>query len=195
MGNEVLISSPHCGIYLSRSSANITAELVGTIYIPWFTERMTSYANYAQRCYSGSSESESAGRDSCTPFVQKKISSEIDRNASCPFAEKICRKKNGNIRIDVRQIDSQTDIGLNLPADLRFTLRKVTTCAPLESKNYQKISHYTKEKLYMQYFYGPRTDPISKLVAHPFTCQAEQQSAEEVAWRRFDAPYADYGIK
>lgn len=195
VGNEVLISSPNCGIPISNSSIPSTIEQQMEIYDAWFTERFTSYANYAQRCYSDSSRADSAGRSSCTPFIKRKLSSIIDRNASCPFEEKICQNTYGNLKIDTGYLGSQ-DIGLNLPTDLEFRIRRVLQCAPLESKNYRKIAHYSQDKPYMQYFYGSSIISVpypNKTV--PFTFEVEQGSADELAWHRLNYPAADYSIK
>lgn len=186
MGNEVLIASPDCGIAIPNpnSSALPTAKQSLAIYDPWISQRLTSYANYAQRCYLDSSGADSTGKDSCTPFVKRKLSSTINRNASCPFDERICRNQDGNIMIDTGYLDSQAELGLNTPADLRFKFRKTLQCAPLKSENYQKIDYYSQDKPYMQYFYGTSQTPLSNrtlnLPLPPFTHEVEQMSAEEM---------------
>ncbi|KAL9621565.1 MAG: hypothetical protein Q9160_003957 [Pyrenula sp. 1 TL-2023] len=189
MGNEVLISSPDCGIPGETLGANPTYEQGSTIFNPWTTEQLTSWANYAQRCYSSTSGSSPTSRNSCVPFVKARLSSSIDRNASCPFDEELCRYKNGNIKIDSGYIDSQ-DLGLNLPANLRFSFRKVLQCAPLASENYQKTVYYSQEKPYTRYFLGSQIHR-----GLPFTYEVEQQSAEELAWQNASTALADYGIQ
>lgn len=194
MGNEVLIASPNCGVPFSNSSVHPTAEQYAEIRNAWFAERITSHANYAQRCYSDSSE-DSAETSSCTPFVKRKLASTFDRNASCPFKEQICRNKSGNLRIDTGYFSSQ-DLGLNLPISLAFKFRKILQCAPLESENYRKIAFYSQEKPYMQYFYGPSRIGSVNRPAPSFTYEIEQKSAEELTWRRLQtSPNADYSIE
>ena len=193
VGNEVLISSPECGINISNSSVNPTVEQALEIENAWSVERMTSYANYAQRCYSDSL-ADSAGRSGCSPYTKRRLSSMIDRNASCPFEESICRSQHGNIRIDTGYFGSQ-DIGLNLPTDLQFKIRKTLQCAPLQSKNYQKVSNYSQDKLYTQYYYGSVLGAADKRPRGRFTYEVEVKSSEEIAWRQLNSPDADYSTQ
>lgn len=176
MGNEVLISSSNCGTAVIPD--NSAVEQVERIERPWEIERVTSYANYVQRCYP-----DSAGADSCTPFVRRKLSSTVDRNASCPFDERICRKQHGNIRIDTGYIDPQAHIGLNTPIDLQFKFRKVLQCAPIVSRDYQKVAYFSPDKPYMRYFYGAlKLSPLN--ITQSFTYEVERTLPEEVAWRQ-----------
>lgn len=189
MGNEVLISSPNCGVPDSDASVHTTYGQASTIFRPWLTEQLTSWANYAQRCYPSTALSSSASRNSCVPTVKTSLSSSIDYNASCPFDERLCRDKVGNIKIDSGYIDSQ-DLGLNLPINLRFSFRKLLQCAPLMSENYQKTVYYSQEKPYTRYYYGAQIQP-----AVPFTYEVDQQSAEELAWQNGSSTLPEYGIQ
>lgn len=195
MGNEVLLSSTDCGRDLINNT-NTTATQDAMIYRPWSVERMTSYANYAQRCYSDSSYTDSEGRSSCNLYIKRNFSSTVDRNASCPFQEKICRHEYDNIKIDTGYLDSQADLGLNTPTDLRFKFRRVLQCAPLKSKGYQQPAFYSPDKPYVRYFYGLKKGPESNGTAQAlsFTHEVEQQSAKELAWQRFSKSYAEYLI-
>lgn len=191
-GNEVLISSPNCGTAVI--SKNTTITQFDQIYGPWEAERLTSYANYAQRCYSDSAEAGSARRTGCTPFVKRKLSTVVDRDAVCPFEETICRHKNGNIRIDTGHINSQ-HLGLNLPNESQFSFRTTLQCATLKNSGYQKVAFYSEDKPYIRYFYGARAVAGLANDSNPYTYEVEQISGEEVAWRGFGHPDADYGIQ
>ncbi|KAL9116076.1 MAG: hypothetical protein Q9227_000445 [Pyrenula ochraceoflavens] len=191
-GNEVLISSPNCGVPNGTSSDPTTPRLVEAVFNTWSAERVNSNANYAQRCYSSTDRNSSteAENDGCTPFVKKQLNSIIDRNATCPFHPNICRNYYGNIRLDTGYLNAQRDIGLNLPSDLDFTLRKVSQCAPLKTKQYQRSAPYSSDKNYTQYFYGPRIAARNV----DFTYQVDEISADEVYWRGSTSPYADYRL-
>lgn len=193
MKNEVLISSPNCGI-ANPLAANITGEQYHKIFRPWQTERMNSYANYVQRCYSSFAGTGNMRRDDCTPFVKRELSTKVDQNATCPFGKNICRNQNGNIRIDSGYLHSQ-DLGLNLPIDLQFILRKLLQCAPLNTNDYKKVSFYSEDKPYVQYFYGPRIVLRHTNNSYPYTYEVEQLSADELAWRHFNYPDEDYRIQ
>lgn len=163
MGNQVLLASPDCGILVSDPSQAPTPEQSEQIYQPWYTERLTFYSNYAQRCYSRSDNA-----DTCAPFVKRNISSFINTNASCPFDSKICRKQDENIRLDTGFLNSQEDLGINGPANQRFNFRIVNDCAPLNSRKHQEIVYYAANKPYMRYFFGSQLN-ISTPGAHSTT--------------------------
>lgn len=193
MGNEVLISSPDCGTaqytFNSSSLPQSTPENMGNIYAPWVAERIYSYANFAQRCYSHGSEAEN-----CGPYVKKRLPTTIDQNASCPFQAHICRHPTENIRLDTGYLNSQADLGLNAPIDLQYNFRKITHCAPIKSEGYRKTVYFSSNKPYVQYFYGAQTNEASSNKP-VYTYLAEELSPEELAWQGFSAPLAEYEIK
>ncbi|KAL9616477.1 MAG: hypothetical protein Q9160_008672 [Pyrenula sp. 1 TL-2023] len=189
MGNEVLISSPNCGLFGLNTSAstNTTAYQQAEILDPWNAEKITSYANYAQRCYS-----ETSTITNCLPFVKVRLPSTVDQNASCPFQETICRHRDGNIRLDTGYLNSQADLGLNAPLDHQFDLRIATHCAPLKSDNYKRTVYYSVDKPYTEYFYGSQLPNGNKTASHTF--MAEQQNPNEWSWRNSSKPFADYAL-
>ncbi|KAL9112426.1 MAG: hypothetical protein Q9227_003268 [Pyrenula ochraceoflavens] len=193
MGNQVLISSPNCGILLSNSSIPLTATQYDEVVIPWGAKQMAWTANYALRCYSNSSEVDAAGKGSCTPFVKNKLPSQIDRNSSCPFQDRICRNKYGNIRIDTGYLDSQ-DLGLNLPVELQFRFRKIFQCAPLKSNDHVKVVYHSPDRQYRRYYYGTGIADGPNETSTDYTYQIEQESAQELAYQRFLGPDADYRV-
>lgn len=193
MGNEVLISSPDCGTaqytFNSSSLPLSTPENMGNIYSPWVAEKINSYANFAQRCYSNGSEAEN-----CGPYVKKRLHTTIDQNASCPFQTQICRHPTGNIRLDTGYLNSQADLGLNAPIDSQYNFRKITHCAPIKSDGYQKTVLFSSNKPYTQYFYGAQTNEASSNKPN-YTYLASKQSPEELAWQGFSASVAEYEVK
>lgn len=186
MGNEVLISSPNCGVPYYTTGDISTVEKLYSIYFPYDARRYTSFANYAQKCYSTTPEVEG-----CAPFIRRQLSSAVDRNASCPFREDLCRTKNRNTKLDT-YIHMSSDLGLNTPSDLQFALRIVTHCAPLATEEHRKISNYSSDKSYMRYFYGPRIP--SKGANFNYTYEAELRSHEQFLSENLTTSLPDYEL-
>lgn len=78
-------------------------------------------ANYAQECYGANS----SGLVECDTFVRRTLPTVITRNASCPFADSICKSTTNNIMLDSGMLDSHHDFGFNSPPDQRFQYRRV----------------------------------------------------------------------
>ncbi|KAH7304338.1 hypothetical protein B0I35DRAFT_465311, partial [Stachybotrys elegans] len=110
VGDTVLLRSEQCGVtnwtnlldtstdaYLSRSIAE--------------SELMSNAANYARQCYS----SDASGLLDCSRFAQRRLSWQIDTNASCPVDESMCRRNQGNLRLDTGLINTDEALGLNAP--------------------------------------------------------------------------------
>lgn len=186
MGNEVLISSTQCGILSWNSlSGQASSELDADIYNAWLAERMTSYANYAQRCYLNSSR---AG-DCSGPYVQRNLVSVVNKNASCPFRNKICYTPNNNLEIDTGYLNSHLDLGINTPLDSQYNIRILTHCAPLKAEGYRKTVYYSHYKPYLQYFYGPK---FSSQEQKSFTYEMPQQSIDEMKWVDYATASPEY---
>ncbi|KAL9619578.1 MAG: hypothetical protein Q9160_005854 [Pyrenula sp. 1 TL-2023] len=132
LGNEVLISGDSCGIVTNLESLDSSDgyKKAMTIRAPWQARKMTTFANYVQNCYS------------------------VDRNASCPFGQ-LCKYNDRNIRLDTGPLNTNTHLGLNLPEDLRSTMRIVNHCAPLIMDDYSKVI-VSGGVPYRRYFYGQR---------------------------------------
>lgn len=185
-GNEVLISSPNCGVPYYTTGDISTVDKLYSIYYPYDARRYTSFANYAQKCYSATSEVEG-----CVPFIKRQLPSTIDRNASCPFREDLCRTRDQNTKID-SNLHISSDLGLNTPPDLRFSLGITTHCAPLATENKSKIFNYSSEKSYMRYFYGPRVPSKGSDVLH--TYEAEIRSHEQFLSENLTTSFPDYKL-
>ena len=180
MGNEVLISSPSCGI---PSENTQDPQKLQTIFSPWFSRQMSTSANYARKCYSNASV------DGCGPFIRRQLPSTVDRNASCPF-ESLCRNKDNNIKLDTGFLNSHTDLGLNAPQNLRFTMRIVNHCAPLISEGHKKPFNYSDDLSYVRYFYGRRKNKANFNHTYQYQKRTNATRLED----EFDNVDDDYSI-
>jgi len=150
-GSEVLLNSALCG--MPRGSVDSTSEQL-TIVQPWVAQRMTSAMNYANRCYFANARIEN-----CDYFVKPRLPSTVNRNASCPFNDDICRTQYGNIELDTGLIDSHYDLGYNGPSEKRMQFRRKMSCAPLKMENYTDSFVYESpvgNVSYKRYQYGAR---------------------------------------
>ncbi|KAL1616591.1 hypothetical protein SLS54_008326 [Diplodia seriata] len=149
MGNEVLISSPRCGI--SSSSDNDTFFNIMNAYIA--QGAATSFI-YAQQCYTNTSSNPA----SCGTYVKQRLPATVERNASCPFDADMCVTPDANIRIDSGLLDTNDDLGINTPPSLRFQFRQTLECAPLNTTKYEVQHNYTgvggTSELFRQYWLG-----------------------------------------
>ncbi|KAI3316566.1 hypothetical protein HD806DRAFT_552214 [Xylariaceae sp. AK1471] len=131
-GDEVLLLGTECG--LTTSSGDDTSKLV--TYESSAASTLNNAANYAEQCYNNTG----SGTLECNKFVTKALPiATIDRNASCPFPSDICRKEDGNIRLDTGYLDSNDHFGLNAPANQRFQWRYVMHCAPIQTEGYSSL--------------------------------------------------------
>lgn len=181
MGDEVLLSSPNCGqLYLAD---NITADTIDSIFNPWYARKLISLANFAQRCYTDITS------EDCTSYVKPKLTSLIDRNAPCPFREKICRHQDQNIILDTGDIDLHSDLGMNTPSNLRTTMKRITHCAPLATDSYTTLFNYSNDISYKRYFYGVPTIPFGN-----FTYTYQQTSIPQKLSERGTQEISDYNL-
>ena len=194
MGNEVLITSPNCGLPFYTPGVSPmqppTLRQGNDILGPWLAEKITSYANYAQTCYSVRSTF-----DTCAPFVKRRLLSSIDRNATCPFSNTICRHEYGNIFVDSGYLNSQADFGINGPVDFQFNLRIMTHCAPIKTKDHEETINYSQDKPYVRYHLGQRTFVNDTDIGQPYTYEVEQMSPEELKWQNRTSSLADYALE
>ncbi|KAF2655639.1 hypothetical protein K491DRAFT_678705 [Lophiostoma macrostomum CBS 122681] len=152
-GSEVLIKGKTCGPVVN--SASSTRDAILLYRTPQLAQRSTAYTNYAMQCYSNATNSED-----CHLYVKPRIATSVIRNASCPFAEEMCKSKDGNIIVDSGLMDSHYDLGINSPPHERFQLRYVHHCAPIVSQGYKKVlerSNDSNVPEIVQYFYGNLT--------------------------------------
>lgn len=149
-GDEVLMKySPFCGRFSVQR--NISFEETTTRRVPDTTQNLISFVNYAQDCYTGNA---TEGR--CNMLIKSRLDSNVERNASCPFAESICQSPNGNIRLDTGPLNSDTDLGINAPESERMSYRRVLHCSPLVAEGFEQ--NYNRSGVpYARYYYGRQT--------------------------------------
>ena len=147
--NEVLLNGKSCRGISSRFNQNWREGQV--IYYPWLTNKVGAYSNYALQCYTSAVNAED-----CHQFVKPSISFKADRNASCPFQSKMCKTQDKNLILDTGYIDSNDDLGINMPSKDRFKFRVVHECAPIVTENFTQIHENEQDPKIplVRYYYG-----------------------------------------
>jgi hypothetical protein len=152
MSDQVLLLGNNCGI-ISESAAELDDfEKSLTILNPYLSSQISDAENYAQQCYSGSSQALQ-----CSAFVADRIPSTIDNIAECPFQGGICRLNASNIKLDTGLIDFNKYFGINIPPDESISVRQSLHCAPLVTDGYTS-SHRVADRNYTRYHYGSYFD-------------------------------------
>lgn len=159
MGHEVLISSRICGF---NDIAGYDYLDMLRYFFPIQSSQLVSASSYASQCYARNTED-----DNCLQYVKLRLPTTINRNATCPFQEKVCKLKQGNIVLDTGFIDSHHDLGVNTPAEDRVLFRMITSCAPLRTEGFKRSAPRNDSELNFTYYsYGPtyseqfRQDPL-----------------------------------
>lgn len=169
-GEEVLISSPHCGL-LQGATEDFNAEDYINDFEAYIAQRVNAFTNYVQDCYS----SQGVSTQSCKSFIKARLPYTKSRNAGCPFEDEICRESNTSIKLDTGFLDSHSDLGLNAPSSSRIKIRASWHCAPITTQNYTQDFVYSNESFalpYRGYYYGPTlgvnaTPYVNYTFAHP----------------------------
>lgn len=85
---------------------------------------------YATQCYGEQ-------KGSCETFVLPTLPYHMDKNATCPFEDEVCKRVDGNLLLDTGIVDSIKQLGLNnVP---HFTLQHRVHCAPLKTEGYTEV--------------------------------------------------------
>ena len=157
-GNETLIRSPNCG-FLNLTSDPKSIQGQAAFNSMDLNDTLPAAA-YQRACY-GNVESSLQ----CGQYIQRQLRWTSNRNAPCPFSSKICLSGNTTAyAMDTGLIDTHESIGINARKEERAQYRKVTTCAPIQTKDYgraindTKIDSPTKGDTLIQYFYGNSED-------------------------------------
>lgn len=179
IGNEVLLAGSNCGITYTQGFSSAPATL--SVFV---ANQALNADNYAQQCYSAYT----SHTFDCTSFIKPRLSSSVDFNAPCPFANQgICRSNNSNIRLDTGYIDSSEHLGINAPANDRILFRSILECAPLVTENYsENVTLPTGN--YTRYYYGPKIK-----AAQNFTYQAPTATSQYRYNKSFDDSFAERG--
>ncbi|KAI0508646.1 hypothetical protein F5B22DRAFT_638534 [Xylaria bambusicola] len=159
IGNEVLISSNHCGSSLLTSVFDDPEKYFAGL--PYRAGLINNAANYALQCYSSNI---SVGLN-CDRYVKKHITGTVDLEAPCPFGDRICRNETLNIRLDSGYVDSHEDLGVNSPPDQRVLWRNVLQCGPLTTEGFTSEQNPAgQNETFTLYHYGNTTgvrgDPL-----------------------------------
>jgi hypothetical protein len=156
MGDAVLLTGRNCGwrndtdfgAYISRAAA-------------YGIQRFGSSGDYAQRCYPDSNGSTEALSQACPTFPRRRLAWRSVADAPCPFPGqgRVCKFAGGasaaapgsgsgsgsagstslspgNLRLESGFIDSNADLGINLPPRDGFRFRNVVECAPLKTEGF-----------------------------------------------------------
>ncbi|KAG8168949.1 hypothetical protein KVR01_001698 [Diaporthe batatas] len=140
VGNEVLLDGSNCA-FINVQDPDLRAQ---SILGPYQTRQANTANNYAQQCYSANM----SGMFDCGTFVKPRISSYVDNQTACPFAEGMCQS-DANLQLDTGYIDIHETLGLNTPSNERVMFRSVLKCAPLVTEGYT-----TSDGNYTVYNYG-----------------------------------------
>lgn len=153
-GKEALIRSRDCGSMTWRNDLEIQLEL--SLYTSQVLNESTNAAAYARACYSSS-----PNPLLCNQYTTQHIPWKVNRNASCPFKDDICVfGPTAALELDTGPLDSHDVLGINAPVEDRITYRKVTTCAPLHTRNYvtewndTNPTHIAYGDKFARYWYG-----------------------------------------
>ncbi|PHH78897.1 hypothetical protein CDD82_2769 [Ophiocordyceps australis] len=148
IGNAVLLKASRCGPVLFFSPQKNVDEV--SAFWVYLTRMVSDAANYAQKCY----EAQGASVLDCTTFVKRRLPTNINVQAPCPFGGGICRSNTSNIELDTGYLNSHEHLGINFPPEKRILFRHVLKCAPLQTSGYFKHVNTPYGNI-TQYHYGP----------------------------------------
>jgi hypothetical protein len=142
------MASPNCGQLPWEHSSGDAASFVITA-VPHLSRIVLESSTYAAQCYGQT-------KGACDMFISQSLPYQVDKQASCPFQERICKLENDNLLLETGAIDSLEHLGLN--DGPRFTVHHRMHCAPLETENYTKTVPLqgTSSRSLVKYFYGPK---------------------------------------
>jgi hypothetical protein len=148
--NEVLLTGSRCAVVQVANESYTHPPSVDRVNT-YYAERIQAYLNYAQQCYTDAQNSED-----CSQYVRPSLPLQINRRASCPFDESICKSTDANVLIETDFLNSNHDLGVNMPPHDQFLLRFRTHCAPLLSKGNTSVSNNTAGSpgSLTRYYYG-----------------------------------------
>jgi hypothetical protein len=147
--NEVLIPGRYCDVDLPGGMGQNISNW--QYIIPFLNQRSAEHLAYATRCYQ---EGPSTQPDGCRTLTISALSYRMDRNASCPFTEGMCKSSFGNLIIDTGPLDSFEHFGLNKKP--RLTVWGREHCAPLVTEGFQNtfVASHQPDVAYMRYNFG-----------------------------------------
>lgn len=96
---------------------------------------LTKSATYTRSCYNNPLDS---GATDCNIYIKtylEGVDASAVENATCPFGGKSCGTSN-SVRYDSGRISSSKQLGINFPESEDVSIRRVTSCAPIDSEQY-----------------------------------------------------------
>jgi hypothetical protein len=148
MSDQVLLVGDHCGqIFEGSAESEDYKKYLSTLNI-YIRTQMSDAENYAQQCYSESSQTLQ-----CSAFVTTRIPSTVNTTADCPFRPGVCRLDGSNIRLDTGLIDLNRYTGINIPVNEGMSVRRSLHCAPLQTDGYTS-SYQVENRNFTRYHYG-----------------------------------------
>ena len=155
-GSARLVLGETCGYWESDGDGTTIAEVKA--YGQRVANTSLAAAAYARSCYGGSYDVLS-----CSKLAKPSISTTVNANAPCPFAEGICiTGDTGAFEITTQKIDSLYDLGINSRHSDRLEIQKVATCAPVTQDGFTQTLPGGSESgiglegdTIYQFMYGP----------------------------------------
>ena len=166
----VLTQSPTCGLWSISQNNTEAAELAQDGYWPEYIDYMTDFQANAIRSASdvttctwfNSTDPASSVTlaDQCEVSTGRIKWQNVTYDAPCPFAPEMCNHNltTGAFKLDSGLVNSDSGFGINAPPSDQVTLRRVLTCAPLETRafatEYIHEDWDAPEKALKYYTYG-----------------------------------------
>lgn len=148
-GNHFLIHSPNCGSWEFPGASTNNAWQLKVL------NDSLAAASYARECYGTGIKNDLQ----CNTYNVPEIQWANNSNASCPFAAGTCLiSDTAAFQMDTGPMDSHNILGLDSKASERVTVRKVSTCAPIDVRPYAQLVNKTFGGVveeYLQLFMGP----------------------------------------
>ncbi|TKA77902.1 hypothetical protein B0A55_03344 [Friedmanniomyces simplex] len=156
--SEILLRSDQCGTINFTSTISGDTESILTLLRQFQYLRVDAAvsANYIATCFLNTSSTPV----NCDSYVRSKPSWTLSEESSCPFADEMCYGAPGtsvpsiSVHLDSGPIDSMLDLGINAPPRDRVTLKKLLTCAPLQTDGFSKVlnPHNDSSEMGSNYF-------------------------------------------
>jgi len=110
-------------------------------------------AAYVRSCYGD--EDMSSYSSICSRYVKRRIVSNVNKTAPCPFADGACMTP--AISMDSGHLDSDLHLGITAKPTNRVQMRRLTTCAPIPAEQKYSVGKITEIKPLK----GPAGEPQS----------------------------------
>lgn len=165
---EVLARSPTCGLWSISQNITEATAIAQDGHWPEFIDYMTDFQTNAIKSASDVTActwfnttdpgSSVIPADSCDVTNGRIEWQNVTYDAPCPFAPEMCRQNmtTGAFKLDSGLVSSDADFGINAPPIDQVTLRRVLTCAPLETRGFASDyihNIWDAPKKFLKYYY------------------------------------------